>query len=72
MQVDRGWWFKKHTQANGRRQLSFHRSYLVQNDMSDFEHTLDDIVQVNGKGVVTSKSLPMALLFQGTFATKFK
>lgn len=44
----------------------------MQNDVSYFEHALDDIAQVNGKGVVTSKSLPMALLFQGTFATKFK
>lgn len=72
-QQDRGWWwFKKNTQANERRQLSLHRIYLVQNDMSYFEHTLHDIVQVNGKGMMTSKSLPMALLFQGPFATKFK
>ena len=35
--------------------------------MSYFEHTLSDIVKVTVKGVMMSKSLSMALLFQGTF-----
>lgn len=57
------------TQANERRQLSLHRSYLVQNDVSYFKHTLSKIVQVNGKGVTIS------LAVYGTFKkhlTKFK
>lgn len=40
--------------------------------ISYFEHTLSDKIKVNRKGVMMSKSLPMALLFQGIFDMKFK
>lgn len=44
----------------------------MQNDVSYSEHTLSDIAQVNGEGMMISKSLSMALLFQGAFDIKFK
>ena len=55
-----------------RGHLSLHRSYLVQNDVSYSEHTLSDIVQVNGKEVMIPKALSIALLFQGTFDITIK